>query len=180
MKNNSQLLKMLSAQKRKRVFHITQEGEAMLKRSLRGMKGNILDYSGASLISFNRYAQEESELYGTNFTCTRAVDHRFWPAILAAAGSVPVPVVEQDPGRGLPEGSIGRGNCVLLRDVGTNETFLVCLDGAQHSTTDECHVLSPGAPLAEALYGHREGDRVSLEVVKGARMDYEVLKVQNA
>jgi DNA-binding NarL/FixJ family response regulator len=180
MKNNGRLISMLSAQKRKKVFHVTQEGEARLKKSMRGMKGNILDYSGASIILVNRYAKEESECYGTIFTYTYAVDHRFWPVIQAAAGSVPTLVSERESGLCRPEGSVGQGSCVLLRDVDTNETFLVCLSGVQVSTVEEYHVLSPRAPLAEALFGRREGDSVSLEVVKGFQVAYEVLKVRNS
>jgi DNA-binding NarL/FixJ family response regulator len=180
IKNNSKLLSMLSAQKRKRVFRITKDEEALLKMSLSGTKNSILDYSGASLISFNRYAREESELYGTSFTRTIAVEQRFWSSIQAAAGSISAPVAEQETGRHMPEYLIGRGSCVLLRDIGTDETFFVCLAGEHPAITKECHFLSPEAPLSEALYGCREGDRLSLEVVKGARMDYEVLKVQNA
>ncbi len=168
MKNNGRLISMLNVQKRKKVFHVTQEGEARLKKSMRGMKGNILDYSGASIILVNRYAKEESECYETIFTYTCAVDHRFWPAIQAAAGSVPDSGFSgKNSGLCQPEGSVGQGSCVLLRDVDTNETFLVCLSGAQPSTVEEYHVLSPRAPLAEALFGRREGDSVSLEVVKG-------------
>jgi transcription elongation GreA/GreB family factor len=63
--------------------------------------------------------------------------------------------------------------------VDTNETFLVCLSGARPSNAEEYHVLSPRAPLGEALFGRREGDSVSLEVVKGFKMVYEVLKVEN-
>jgi DNA-binding CsgD family transcriptional regulator len=180
MKNNGRLISMLNAQKRKKVFHVTQEGEARLKKSMSGMKGNILDYSGASIILVNRYAKEESECYGTIFTYTYAVDHRFWPVIQAAAGSVPTPVSERESGLCQPEGSVGQGSCVLLRDVDTNETFLVCMSGAQPSTVEEYHVLSPRAPLAEALFGRREGDSVSLEVVKGFQVAYEVLKVRNS
>ena len=69
-------------------------------------------------------------------------------------------------------------SCVLLRDLDTNETFLVSLAGVQTSAAEECHFLSPKAPLAEALYGRREGDSVCLEVVKGVKVAYEVLKVQ--
>ncbi len=178
MKNNSQLLNMFGTQKRKKVFQVTREGEALLKKRLHGTKGNILDFSGASIILVNRYAKEESECYSTIFTHTCAVDHRFWPAIRAAAGSV-APASDQESSR-MPEGSAARGSCVLLRDVDTNETFLVSLAGAQTSAAEECHVLSPRAPLAEALYGRREGESVSLEVVKGVKVAYEVLKVQNA
>jgi DNA-binding CsgD family transcriptional regulator len=178
-KNNGRLISMLSVQKRKKVFHVTQEEEAKLKETMHGMKGNILDYSGASLVLVNRYAKEESECYGTIFTYTCAVDHLFWPAIQAAAGSVPTQVSERGSGQRQPEGSVGKGSCVLLRDVDTNETFLVCLSGARPSNAEEYHVLSPRAPLGEALFGRREGDSVSLEVVKGFKMVYEVLKVEN-
>jgi DNA-binding CsgD family transcriptional regulator len=180
IKNNSRLISLLSMQKRKKVFQVTQEEEMRLKKSIHGLEGNILDYSGAFPVLVNRYAKEESERFGTIFKYTCAVDYRFWPAIQAAVGSFPALVSERGSDQNQPEGSVGQRSCVLIRDTDTNERFLVCLPGAQPSNDAEYHVLSPGAPLSEALLGRREGDLVSLEVVKGFKISYQVLKVENA
>jgi DNA-binding CsgD family transcriptional regulator len=179
MKNNSQLISMLNSQKRKKVFHVTQETGAKLKKNVPGTKGNLLDYSGASLIHVNPYAKEENERYGTNFIQTYIVDNRFWPTIEAASVSVPALVSKQAPDLHRAEGSVGHGSRVLLRDVSTKETFHVCLGDKRPNEAAEYQALSPKTPLAEALLGRREGDSVNLEVVKGFKVSYEVLKVQN-
>jgi transposase-like protein len=179
MRNNSRLLSMLSAQKRKKVFHVTENGEAALKKSLGGMRGNMLDYAGASLILVNHYAREENDNSGSGFIHTYAVDRRFWPTIQAAAGSVSSTDPVQGPVFSNQYGTVGRNSSILLRDLSTNETLLVSISSAHSSITSDHIVLSPKAPLAEALQGHKAGDCISLEVVKGTRIDYEILEIQD-
>lgn len=186
VKNNGRLLNMFGAQKRRKVFHVTREDERILRRNLPGMNGSILDYTGASLLLVNRYARDEEERGGTAFTHTYAVDRRFWPAIQMLAGGINATGTEQGPCPPQIEGAIGRGSQVLLRDLGTNEKIRVNLTdagvnpaGVRTTTTGECYPLSPGAPLARALLGHGEGDTVSLEVVKGVKVEYQVLKILN-
>jgi DNA-binding NarL/FixJ family response regulator len=179
MKNNGQLLNMHSVQKRKRVFHVTSREEAALRAIPKGMKCSILEYSRALLILVNRYAEEEEETGGTSFTHTYAVDHCFWPAIQASAGGSSAANSDQGPDRRCQEGSVGRGSYVVLRDTDTNETIHVCLAGAaQPSSKEERYVLSPKAPLAEAIYGLKEGESVSLEIIKGIKVNYEILNIQ--
>jgi DNA-binding CsgD family transcriptional regulator len=182
MKNNGQLLNMRSMQKRKRVFHVTSKEEAALRTIPTGMKCSILEYSGASLILVNRYAQEEEDANGTSFTHTYAVDHCFWPVIQASAGDSPASEPDQVLDHRCQEDSVGRGSYVVLRDMDTNETIYVCLAGAdQTSAKEECFALSPRAPLAKAIFGLKEGERVTLEIIKGIKVNYLILNVrQNA
>ncbi len=178
MKNNARLLNMFSAQKRGRVFHVTQADENILRQAHPGMNGSILDYTGASLLLVNRYAQEEDQ-DGTSFTRTYAVDHRFWTAIQMQSGS-PLKSTCQDVCHSQIGETVGLGSRVLLQIVGTDETIHICLTGAQFNEAEEWHALSLRAPLAEALIGHKKGESVSLEVVKGTRVEYKILQIQNA
>jgi DNA-binding NarL/FixJ family response regulator len=178
MKNNGRFLKIFSVQKRKKIFQATPEEGVLLKNNMPGMKGNVLEYSGATRIHVNYYAKEEAELYGTAFACTYTVGKQFWPAIQTAAGSVPEATSERDSECHQPEGTACRGSRVLLQDLDTGEKLLVMQDEAGASV-EGCHVLSPEAPLAKALLGRRVGDCLTLEIVKGCQVRYEVLLVEN-
>lgn len=178
--SNAQILNMISNTKGKRIFYASMHDCTRLNQYVHELRGSILDYAGATLITTNRYAEEEEESEGSSFIHTYAVDKKFWPAIQAVAGAR-----DNDSGSvtttakgGTEEGRIDSSSRVVLRLLETNETLEVCMPGysSRSGGEEDTVVMSPRAPLVDALYGKKAGERLDVKVGND-RVEYEVLEV---
>jgi transcription elongation factor GreA len=78
----------------------------------------------------------------------------------------------------VPDGEAHVGRVVTIEFApGDNETYLI--GNAAEAGLSQYELLSPAAPLGEALIGHRVGDDVSYKLPNGKEITVTLIDVQN-
>lgn len=75
----------------------------------------------------------------------------------------------------IPQGKVGLGSTVSLRETSTSEEVTYELVTPEESDPTAGRI-SPSSPIGKSLLGHEEGDTIEVRVPSGSR-EYEVIKL---
>jgi transcription elongation factor GreA len=75
----------------------------------------------------------------------------------------------------IPQGKVGLGSSVSVRETSTNEEFKYEIVTPEESDPASGRI-SPSSPIGKCLLGHEVGDTVEVKVPSGTR-EYEIVKL---
>ncbi len=75
----------------------------------------------------------------------------------------------------IPQGKVGLGSSVSVRETRTNEEFKYEIVTPEESDPPSGRI-SPSSPIGKCLLGHEAGDTVEVKVPSGTR-EYEIVKL---